>query len=365
MTDQSNLSHDTPNQKMALPIENLMRALRGGYGGSGALLIVASLIFVLFAVLMPGQFLQITTLQAMAFQLPELGLLSLAMTIVLISGGLNLSIIATANQSALLMVWLMNLFITPETAMFAEYGWIFIALTAGLLICIAIGLINGVLVALVGVHPILATLGTMTLINGIDIYLTNGATLSGLPAPVLAIGNSTIFFVPISFFVFLAAVLAISFLLNQTPLGVRIRMIGSNLEAARFSGVNTTGVLIRVYVLSSVLCWLAAVVMMARFNSAAANFAESYLLITVLAAILGGIDPYGGFGKISGLFIALIVLQMLSSGFNLLGLDVYLSIASWSLILLAVIALRRLAVGQNSFGKRRKARSSLKSGSTK
>lgn len=66
-------------------------------------------------------------------------------------------------------------------------------------------------------------------------------------------------------------------------------------------------------------------------------------MITVLAAILGGIDPYGEFGKISGLFLALIILQMLSSGFNLLGLDVYLSLASWGLILLMVIAVRRVS----------------------
>ena len=92
-------------------------------------------------------------------------------------------------------------------------------------------------------------------------------------------------------------------LLTRTPLGIRIHMIGSNLEATRFSGVDTRRVQIWVYVLSSLLCWLAAIVMMARFNSAGADIAQSYLLITILAAILGGIDPYGGFGRISGLFL--------------------------------------------------------------
>ncbi|WP_050761378.1 ABC transporter permease [Jannaschia sp. CCS1] len=95
--------------------------------------------------------------------------------------------------------------------------------------------------------------------------------------------------------------------------------------------------------MSSVLCWLASILMMAGFNSAAANFAELYLLVTVLAAILAGIDPYGGFGRISGLLLALTLLQTLSSGFNLLRLDAYLSLAPWGCILLLVIALRQIA----------------------
>lgn len=76
-----------------------------------------------------------------------------------------------------------------------------------------------------------------------------------------------------------------------------------------------------VYLISSVLCWLAAVIMMARFNSAGADIAQSYLLITVLAAILGGVDPYGGFGRIAGLFVALWMLQVIASGFNLMNVS--------------------------------------------
>ena len=99
--------------------------------------------------------------------------------------------------------------------------------------------------------------------------------------------------------------------------------------------------LVWVYLLSSLLCWLAAVVMMARFNSAGADIAQSYLLITILAAILGGIDPYGGFGRIAGLFLALCILQVIASGFNLMGLSPHLALASWGLILLLVMATKR------------------------
>ena len=146
--------------------------------------------------------------------------------------------------------------------------------------------------------------------------------------------------IPISFLLFTLVAVAVHVFLTRTALGIRIHMIGSNLEATRFSGVDTARVLISVYLLSSVLCWLAAVVMMARFNSAGADIAQSYLLITILAAILGGVDPYGGFGRIAGLFVALFILQVIASGFNLMGLSPHLALACWGGILLLVVAIK-------------------------
>ncbi|MEO6394338.1 MAG: ABC transporter permease [Devosia sp.] len=322
-------------------LDGLIKTIRGAGLNNTGLLVLWPLILVAFAIAMPGSFLQLGTVQSMMFQLPELGLLSLAMVIPLISGGLNLAIIATSNQAALLMVWILSTQI-PAGADPTTMGlWIAIALLAGLLLCIIIGLVTGLLVAVAGVHPILVTLGTMTLIGGISIYTTRGTTLSGLPEPILFISNGTIGYLPLSFILFVLVAFAIHILLTRMPLGIRIHMAGSNLNATRYSGVSTNAVLIWVYVLSSILCWMAAVVMMARFNSAGADFAESYLLITVLAAILGGVDPYGGRGRISGLFLALLILQTIASGFNLLRLSPQLTLACWGLILLLVIALKR------------------------
>jgi simple sugar transport system permease protein len=116
-------------------------------------------------------------------------------------------------------------------------------------------------------------------------------------------------------------------------------MIGSNEKATRYSGVATEWMLVGVYVVSSVLCWVAAAVMMARFNSARAGYAESYLLITILAAVLGGVDPNGGFGKVLGLFLSLVLLQMISTGFNLLGFSPHLTQAIWGATMIFAIAI--------------------------
>ena len=100
--------------------------------------------------------------------------------------------------------------------------------------------------------------------------------------------------------------------------------------------------MVRVYAASGMLCFLAATLMVARFNSASADYAKSYLLVTVLASVLGGVDPFGGFGEVSGLVLALLVLQMIATGCNLMGLSDYLTLAIWGLILIAVSALGAL-----------------------
>jgi simple sugar transport system permease protein len=327
----------------------LLQLLKVSQGSNlAALLGFWVVLFVFFAVMLPEAFSRPGTYQAMMFQIPELGLLSLAMAIPLISGGLNLAIIATANQLALLMGWILTTQMPTDAAGAELAMWIAGALATGFLLAVLIGLVTGGMVAVLGVHPILVTLGTMTLINGMSIYLGRGTTISGFPEPLLALSNGTVLGIPWSFLMFLVLALGVHLLLTRQPLGIRIHMIGSNLEATRYSGVDHRRVLISVYILSSVLCWFAAVVMMSRFNSAGADFAQSYLLITILAAILGGIDPYGGFGRIAGLVVALAILQTISSGFNLMGLSAQMTLAFWGGTLLLVMAVKRVAAARSA-----------------
>lgn len=311
-------------------------------GGSLGLLALLAGLVLLFSLLLPQSFPTFGTLQSMMFQLPELGVLALAMVIPLISGGLNLAIIATTNQCALLMAWLMKT-LAPAGAGSPEIALaIVVALVAGFLLATAIGLVTGFLVATMGVHPILVTLGTMSLIDGVSIWLTRGTVVSGFPTAFQWLGNGVILGVPVPFLVLVLAAVAVGLVLSRTAFGVSVYMVGSNLAATRYSGIDTRRVIIGIYTLSSILCFVAACLIMARFNSASAGYAQSYLLITILAAVLGGVDPMGGFGRISGLILALIVLQVISSGCNLLGLSQHLTLAIWGLTLIAVMGVKFL-----------------------
>ena len=314
-----------------------------GSGTIATLVLLLLALWAVFAIAIGERFFSVHTMQSMAFQMPELGILSLAMMLALLSGGLNLSIIATANLAGLTIAFMLTRFIPGSEGM-AWVGWQVLAIALGLAVAALVGLVNGFVIAYLGVSPILATLGTMTLCKGLAIGLTHGNVISGFPNPIVFIGNGTVLGVPFALIVLALCALPVAIMLNAMPFGAKVYMIGSNEKATRYSGVDTRAILLKLYVLSSLLAGVAAVVMLARFNSANAAYGESYLLVTILAAVLGGVDPFGGFGKVGGLMLALIILQMISSAFNLLNLSQFLTLAIWGGVLIAVAAVPHLRV---------------------
>ncbi|MGR5062357.1 ABC transporter permease [Photobacterium sp. DNB22_13_2] len=298
------------------------------------------MVFVIFSIMIPGQFLTAVTFSSMAYQLPELGLLTLGMFIAILSGGLNLAIIATSNITAIFMAWLFVNLMPTDAGVALQLVWLVIALAGAFMIAIAIGALTGFFVSKIGIHPILVTLAVMTTVNGLGIWLTHGAAISNMPSTILFIGHSSIFGVPVSLLLFLAAAAALYLFLERTHYGKYVYMYGSNINATYFSGINTHKVTMYIYVISNLLCVLAGLVMMARFNSARMGYGESYLLLTVLAVILGGTDPFGGFGKVFDVVLALVTLQVISTGLNLMGVSQHFSLAMWGIALLSVLIYR-------------------------
>lgn len=279
-------------------------------------------------------FFSVDNMQSMSSQMPLLGLLALAMAVCMLTGGINLSIIATTNACGLVMASIITQ--APDSA-----AMLMLALLGGLVTAAIVGVLNGALIAYVGVSPILATLGTMTLINGLNVLISGGSVISGFPDALLMLGNGSVLGIPMPLVLFAGFAVGLWALLEHTQLGRTIYLMGSNEKATRFSGINTPKATLYVYIISSVLCWVAAIVMMAKFNSAKAGYGESYLLIAILASVLGGINPDGGFGRIIGIALALIVLQTLESGLNLLGVSSYLTMALWGGILILFIFLQK------------------------
>jgi ribose/xylose/arabinose/galactoside ABC-type transport system permease subunit len=140
--------------------------------------------------------------------------------------------------------------------------------------------------------------------------------------------------------IFILIVIVMSIILNRSTFGISVYMLGSNKTATSFSGINVKKVTMKIYAISGLLTGLAAIIMISRFNSASAGYSTSYLLVTVLLAVLGGVNPDGGFGRISGIIMALLILQVISSGLNLMQVSSQLSKALWGIILILVIALR-------------------------
>ncbi len=288
--------------------------------------------------LISEQFFTKASFRSMAFQLPELGLLTLAMMLPILTGGLNLAITYTANIAGLAAAWVILQW--GEGGSSLVFLW---AIFAALAIGGFSGFIIGLVIAYTKAHPILVTLSMMIFLRGVGEFLTKGGDISGFPDYIRPIGHGDILGFPIPLLIFFITAVFCYLLLSKTRFGFNIYMIGSNIKAAKYSGVNTKKTLILLYTFSGFICAIAGIVMMARFNSVRVGHGESYILITVLACFLGGVDPFGGFGKIAPVVIALITLQILASGLNLLGANQHLATAVWGLLLLIIMLARWVA----------------------
>jgi len=312
--------------------KKIKRYMEGEVAGLSIFLIV---IVIAFSLASP-KFLTGANLSSMAVQLPELGLLTLAMLIPILSGGLNLSITYTANMSGLALAWTLQAFGGPEAGVEAFILGCVLAFSVGALS----GFVIGFVVAYTKAHPILVSLSMMILMRGIGEFMSHGKDITGFPQFVQNIGQGEIGGIPIPLLVFIACAIVWHIILSRTRQGFGTYMLGSNIMATAYSGISTKRNLIILYTLSGLMCSVAGIIMLSRFNSVRVGHGESFLLITVLACFLGAVNPFGGFGRVVPVVLALIVLQVLTSGLNILGSNQHLSTALWGIFLIAVMILR-------------------------
>jgi len=176
-----------------------------------------------------------------------------------------------------------------------------------------------VLVAKVKIPPILATLGTMKLYEGISLVITRGSPITNFPKPFLFIGGGTLLHVPFPLIVFALCAVIVSVFLRRTPLGFSIYAVGENPVAARFSGLRNERIVIKTYLATGLLVGVAAVLMITRVDSVKVGYGNSYLLQAVMVVILGGVSDRGGSGTVLGVIFGIVILRMISSGFNIIG----------------------------------------------
>ena len=299
----------------------------------GRLALIAVAVFALMAALSPDRFLSAQNLTSMAFQFPEFAILALAVAVAMLTGGIDLSVVGAANLSAVIAALLFGAMGGPG----AGGGALALGIGAALSVGLAAGLFNGALVAVLGLPPILATLGSGLIFTGVAVALTGGSAVMGLPSGMAVIGNATVLGVPVPLLIFAALCVALWWLLSRTAFGLKVRMYGANPLAARFAAMDTGAVLMKVYALCGVLSAIAGLIVMSRANSAKADYGSSYLLLAVLIAVLGGVNPYGGYGRVIGVVLAVLSMQFLSSGLNMLQVSNFARELIWGALLIAVM----------------------------
>lgn len=303
---------------------------------------INALVLVAGAFLAGGGFLDSYNLQSMASQVPELGLLALGVMLAMISGngGIDLSGIALANLAGIVAFSLAGTMVSVDEAP-VLFSWTFAALA--LIIGLAGGLLNGMIIAYARLTPLIATLGTQLLFTGLAIYLTNGSAVSlGYIEPLDDFGNLPVLGVPLCFALFLAIAAAIGFVLLYTRFGVQLLLLGSNAKAARYGGINERRLLLITYTLAGLLASVAGIVIAARNSSVKWDYGSSYVLIAILIAVLGGVRPEGGHGKVLCVLLASTALQILSSLFNFMNISNFFRDLAWGLLLLLLLASARV-----------------------
>lgn len=306
------------------------------------MLYILVIAFAFFTLLKPAIFLNPLNIQNIMVASPEIGIIAIAMTFAMLTGGIDLSIVSIANLSAITITTLYSAMAAVDPEQAAQMMPLIVLL--GVIIGLAGGLVNGFLVAVVGITPILATLGSMQIFNGLAIVWTGGKTLYGAPEELARLGKVVIWGMPSLFIALLVIAGLVALVLNKSSLGKKAQLLGTNQVAANYSGINPKQVLLRTYMLTGLLGGLAGIIFIARNPTSSADYGSSYVLLAIVIAILGGTNPFGGFATVTGVVLATLTLQTVQSGFNAIRLSAYEYSIAQGVILILVMVFAQISV---------------------
>ncbi|MGM4914832.1 ABC transporter permease [Rhizobium sp. 768_B6_N1_8] len=292
------------------------------------------LIMAVFALLVPG-FVSERNLINILQQSSINACLALGMTLVIISGGIDLSVGPTAAIAAVLSATLLVTGIPVP-----------IAILAGLGVGVVCGLVNGVLVAYVGLQPFIVTLGTLSTYRAIALIYTGGNPVLGIPAGFRSIFNGLVAGIPNSVIIVGCVAIAAWVLLKKTPIGEYLLAVGGNEEASYVAGVPIALTKITAYVISGTLAALASLILIGRLGAAEPILGNLWELDAIAAAAIGGASLMGGKGSIVGTILGAIILGAMRNGLTLMNVQAFYQLLATGLIILVAMIIDRLTRGR-------------------
>ena len=255
-------------------------------------------------------------------------ILSVGMTFVICSGGIDLSIGSVIALTSVISAF----------AMKADVN-VIIAIFIGLVVAMGVGFFNGYMISFFGINPFIVTLSTMSIVRGATVLITNGRPIYGFPKAFTYLGSGTIGFfncpILIAFFVTLIGVI----LLGKTRFGNYSIAMGCNEEALRRSGVNTNKYKTLIYILCGLCSGIAGLIISARLNTAEPLAGIGYEMDAIAAVVLGGTDMKGGKGSVIDTFIACLILGVINNGLRILSISSNYQQLLTGIIILVTVAL--------------------------
>jgi ribose/xylose/arabinose/galactoside ABC-type transport system permease subunit len=261
-------------------------------------------------------------------QISTLGILSMGMTFLMISGGIDLSVGSNISVAAVVAGMMIKAHYPAE-----------MAIIAGLLIGCSIGLINGLLAAFTRAHPFILTLGTMTLFQGVAVYITQGFPITDLGKRFEWIGSAQVWQIPLIVILFFVVMVLCHVLLKYTKTGRVAYAIGGNEYTTYLAGIPVRRYKILFYVIGGFFTGLAAVVLASRISSAIPTMGADYTLQAIGAVVIGGVPLTGGRGNVWGTLTGVLLLGVIANGLNLLHFDASIQYMLTGLIIIVAVIL--------------------------
>lgn len=311
------------NKETAInPIEKKKRALPGEM----MILIILIAMFIVLSIA-SNKFMTWDNMTNLMKQTSINGVVAIGMTFVIISSGIDLSVGAIVGFSGILASMLM------------VGGWgIAPSVLVAIVASAGVGVANGVLVHDGKVPPFIATLGTMTIVRGVIMLITDARMISGMPDDFINFATSTILGIPALAIIWIVAIIIAILILKFTVFGRNVYSIGSNEEATRLSGVNIRLNIYGIYLVSALCSAVAGIMLASRVGNGLPKGGDGYELDAIAASVVGGASLSGGEGSIVGTVIGALIMQTLRNGGNLLGVNSFiLEICIGSLIIVAVL----------------------------
>lgn len=306
-----------------------MNKLTGKKGllSSATLILILVVLCVALAIAKPS-FLKPTNLFNVLRTTSITGIVAIGMTCVIITGGIDLSVGSVVGISSVLCGILMK-----------ENSWNTApAIIVTIVVCVLVGLINGLLIHYGKIPAFIATLGTMEMGRGLAMLVTQGRTIPGLPKSFTSFAQIKVIGLPSLFIVWVVLILIAAYMLKYTRLGRNIYSIGSNLEASRLSGIKLAPTICFTYMFNAFCAALAGILLTARITSAQPSAGEGYEMTAIASAVIGGASLSGAEGTIFGTVLGAFIMAVLQNGGNLLGINSFvMDIVTGALVVIAVL----------------------------
>ena len=288
-------------------------------------------------------FLKTKNLLNVANQIVVIAIIAVGMTMVIITGGIDLSVGSLIALSAVVATLLIRDAAGAESA--SPFAMVLCCL-AGIAACAAVGLFSGVLVTAFGVPPFLATLGVMLVARGRALIVTHGQSVYQVPDSFVWLGGGAdVLGIPNAVVLMIGLYAAAHVVMTRMTLGRYIYAVGGNAEAARLSGVPVRRVLLLVYTVGGALAGLGGIVMASQLKSGAPTYGQMYELYVIAAVAVGGTSLAGGEGQILGTLIGAFIIAVIQNGMNLTGVESSQQMEVLGLIILGAVLLDRLKTG--------------------